>query len=278
MPAVNAASRASLSFSPASGSYDVGDVVSVNILVGSSDQPMNAVSGVVSFPPSKLEVISLSKTDSVLSIWLHEPSFSNSLGTITFEGVALNPGFQGSEGIVVTAYFKITAAGTIPLSFASPSVLANDGKGTPIPAKIGKATFSSKSASEKTPAPSEDNGSLSSRGMLFSFYGIGPTELILIFLAIFVLAGLLFWYLPRRPSTGGSRLKEEIREARQSLHKSSRSLQENVTEQIKLLEKIPQGERFNEEEQKVIKQLGKEVETLESFVEKEIDDIEKEVT
>ena len=82
---VNAASRASLSFSPASGSYEVGDVVSVNILVGSPDQPMNAVSGVVSFPPSKLEVISLSKTDSVLSIWLHEPSFSNSLGTITLK-------------------------------------------------------------------------------------------------------------------------------------------------------------------------------------------------
>lgn len=133
---------ANLYFSPASGSYNVGNTVSVNIYVSSSDQSINAVSGVVYFPADKLEILSLSKSGSISSLWVEEPSFSNVNGTFSFEGVVLNPGFTGSAGKVITANFKVKSAGQGVLGFSSGSVLANDGKGSNVLTDMSKASFS----------------------------------------------------------------------------------------------------------------------------------------
>lgn len=138
---------ATLYFSPNSGSYSVGQTFSVSILVSSTDQTMNAVSGSVSFPKELLQVTSLSKTSSVVSLWVQEPSFSNSDGTVNFEGIVLNPGFTGSSGKIITLNFKVRATGKAPLSFTTSSVLANDGKGTNILSTAGSANFVIGSAS-----------------------------------------------------------------------------------------------------------------------------------
>ena len=138
----SAAQAASLYFSPASGSYSVGSALPVNIYVSSADQSMNAVSGAISFPSDKLELVSLSKTSSIITLWVQEPSFSNTVGTANFEGIVLNPGFTGSSGKIITLNFKVKAAGSAPLSFSSGSVLANDGKGTNILANLGGSQFS----------------------------------------------------------------------------------------------------------------------------------------
>jgi hypothetical protein len=140
--AVSCVQAASLYFSPSSGSHAVGTTFSVNIYVSSVDQAMNAASGVISFPSDKLEVISLSKTGSIFTLWVQEPSFSNSAGTINFEGIVLNPGFTGSNGKVITITFRTKAAGNAPLTFSSGSALANDGKGTNILTGMGDANFS----------------------------------------------------------------------------------------------------------------------------------------
>ena len=103
---------------------------------------MNAASGAISFPPDKLEVISLSKTGSIFTLWVQEPLFSNSSGAVNFEGIALNPGFTGIGGKLITVNFKAKAAGAAVLNFSSGSVLANDGKGTNILANLGSAQFS----------------------------------------------------------------------------------------------------------------------------------------
>ena len=135
-------SAATLYFSPSSGEYTVGKTFSVSIYVSSADQAMNAASGVISFPSDKLEVTSLSKTGSIFNLWVQEPSFSNSAGTVNFEGIILNPGFTGSNGQVVTITFRTKAAGNTPLTFSSGSALANDGKGTNILTGIVDANFS----------------------------------------------------------------------------------------------------------------------------------------
>ena len=90
-------SAATLSFSTPAESYSVGSTFSVSVYAGSSDQAMNAASGVISFPWDKLEVVSLSKTGSIFSLWVQEPSFSNSAGTVSFEGIVLNPGYTGAS-------------------------------------------------------------------------------------------------------------------------------------------------------------------------------------
>lgn len=121
------AHAATLSLSSSSNSYVVGDTFTVGVYVGSTDESMNAASATVSFPTDALEVVSVSKTGSIFSFWTEEPSFSNSVGKVTFEGVVLNPGFTGSRGTLLIITFKAKKASQLSLKFSSGSVFANDG-------------------------------------------------------------------------------------------------------------------------------------------------------
>ena len=147
------AHAATLNFSPPSGIHSVGSVFSVNINVESSDQAMNAASGIVSFPWDKLEVVSISKQGSIFSLWPAEPSFSNSQGTVSFEGIVLNPGYIGASGKILTITFRARSAGQANTNFSSGSVLANDGTGTNILNGLRVAVFTLTNVEEASPAP-----------------------------------------------------------------------------------------------------------------------------
>ena len=135
-------SAATIYPSPSSGSYNVNQSFSVGIFISSADQAMNAVSGALSFPNDKLEVTSVSKDGSVVNLWVQEPTYSNSAGTVNFEGIVLNPGWTGSAGRVITVGFRAKGSGSAPVTFSSGSVLANDGSGTSILEGLGSARFS----------------------------------------------------------------------------------------------------------------------------------------
>lgn len=135
------AQAATLSFSPSSGSYEVGQTFSVGIYVASTDEAMNAVSGMLAFPADKLEILSLSKAGSIISLWVQEPLFVSGAGSANFEGIVLNPGFSGASGKIISLSFKVKAAGSANLNFATASVLANDGQGTNILTSLGTANF-----------------------------------------------------------------------------------------------------------------------------------------
>jgi len=116
---------------PAQSTHTVGQTFSVPIEVSTAqDAPLNAVSGILSFP-SNLQAVAVDKSG-IINFWVHDPTISNNAGTISFEGVALNPGFVGSHGVVFTVTFKVLAPGTAALSFPAASILANDGNGTEI--------------------------------------------------------------------------------------------------------------------------------------------------
>lgn len=119
-----------ISFSPSRPVVSPGDTVSVTLYVKSPSEAVNAVAGELSFPEDLLEMSSVSKSGSIFSLWVQEPSFSNSNGSANFEGVILNPGFTGSSGKLVTFIFRAKKIGTATISLASGSVLANDGSGT----------------------------------------------------------------------------------------------------------------------------------------------------
>ncbi len=123
---------ARLSLYPSSALVSPGQTVSVSVIIASSDKAVNAVSGLVNFPTNKLQVLSVSKANSALTLWVEEPSYSNVSGTISFQGVVPNPGFLGTRGTVLTIVFKTLAAGPADISFSQASVLANDGSGTDI--------------------------------------------------------------------------------------------------------------------------------------------------
>ncbi len=153
---VSPAFAATIRFSSGQG-YGIGDTVPVQVLVGTeSGNPLNAVSASVSFPTDKLQLQSISKAGSIVSYWVEEPTSSNALGTASFEGLVLNPGWSGASGQVVTLSFKAKATGSATISFSKASILANDGMGTNIlssatPLTISLATGAAAIESEPLP-------------------------------------------------------------------------------------------------------------------------------
>jgi hypothetical protein len=137
-----------LSISPASGSYSQGKTFSVKISVSSPTTAINAVSGTLAFPPDKLQVTSVSKAESILTLWVQGPSFSNPQGTVSFEGVVPNPGFTGSGGLVATVNFKVIGTGNAIIKFNNGSILANDGEGTNILKNLNTASYTLSTLSE----------------------------------------------------------------------------------------------------------------------------------
>lgn len=123
---------ATLNLSPVRGAVDVGSMLTETVVVSSSDQAINAVSGTISFPSDLLQVVSVSKTNSILTLWMQEPTFSNTDGTISFSGIVPNPGYMGTRGQIFTIQFRGKKAGTAAIEFSSPQVLANDGSGTDV--------------------------------------------------------------------------------------------------------------------------------------------------
>jgi hypothetical protein len=94
------------------------------------DQAMNAVSFRISYPEDLLKFVSLSKTGTIINLWVQEPKGGN--GEVFAEGIVLNPGFTGSRGKILNITFKALNSGKADLSFVSGAVLANDGLGTNI--------------------------------------------------------------------------------------------------------------------------------------------------
>lgn len=110
--------------------YSVGETIQAVINVSSTDAAVNAFSGTMTFPKDMLQATAVSKTGSVVSVWAEEPTFSNADGTVHFEGVAMNPGYSGSAGKIITVTFKVKTPGVAELVLTGGSVLANDGQGT----------------------------------------------------------------------------------------------------------------------------------------------------
>lgn len=132
---------AGLSLSPSSGTYAPGTTFTVAVYVDSEGQALNAVSGVITFPADTLSVVGVSKSQSIISLWVEEPGFSNTNGTVNFEGVALNPGYTGARGKVLDITFAVKATGAANLTFSNGSILANDGEGSELLTSRGSAQF-----------------------------------------------------------------------------------------------------------------------------------------
>ena len=73
----SATRAATLSLAPTNVTVPFGTSITETIIVSSANQALNAVSGTLSFPTEFLQVISVSKVSSVLSLWVVDPIFSN---------------------------------------------------------------------------------------------------------------------------------------------------------------------------------------------------------
>lgn len=122
---------ASLALSQSTGVYSSNSTFTVRVQVNTEGQSVNAAEGTISFNPKELSVVSVNRSGSIFSLWVAEPAFSNSAGTISFSG-GLPSGYSGKTGTIMNITFRAAGAGTARVNFKNGSVLANDGRGTNI--------------------------------------------------------------------------------------------------------------------------------------------------
>lgn len=123
-----------LLLAPTTGKFYIGDTVSIALLVNTLNQSVNAVEGKITFPSDKLEVISISKEGSIISLWAQEPVTSSN--SIAFSGGLPSPGFIGAAGKIITISFNVKSEGDAVIGIEDAQVLANDGFATNILSEI----------------------------------------------------------------------------------------------------------------------------------------------
>ena len=130
LPGEATAQSASFYLSPRTGNYGVGENFSVNAFVNTQGIAINAAQATIKFPPEKLEVINISKSASIFTLWFQEPIWSNLRGEISFGGGLPSPGYRGEAGRIITIFFKAKSEGEAKVIFEKEIITANDPWGT----------------------------------------------------------------------------------------------------------------------------------------------------
>jgi hypothetical protein len=126
------ASAATLSLTPGSGTYEVGSTFDVSIMLNTEGSSVNAVKASLFFSADSLQVTSPSTGQSIVTLWASPPTYSNSAGTILFEGGFQN-GTNVTSGLITKITFRVKSTGTAIIKLKDDSkVLLDDGKGTDV--------------------------------------------------------------------------------------------------------------------------------------------------
>ena len=137
---------ATLSLSPSTGVYTTGSTFTVRAVVNTQGKPVNAAEGTIKFNPSEVTVVSVDRSGSIFNLWVTEPTFSNSAGTISFSG-GMPSGYTGSAGTIFSITFRTTNASNARVNITNGSVLANDGMGTNVLSSMNGGTYTIGAAS-----------------------------------------------------------------------------------------------------------------------------------
>jgi len=123
---------ASLNVSPGQASVRAGDIVTVRLVANTQGVAINQGEGTLRFPTDMLDVVGTSKSGSIFTLWVEEPGYSNTSGTVHFDGGVPTPGYTGSAGTVLSITFHAKKAGTATLTLTDTALRANDGMGTDV--------------------------------------------------------------------------------------------------------------------------------------------------
>ena len=148
------ASAARVFFEPQPGTYKVGDSFTLSLVLDTEGQPINAVDVKV-VVPELLRIKNISKSGSIIQLWISEPSFSGK--TINLTG-GIPGGMTTSKGTIAKINFEATAVGEGNLAFTSDSsILLNDGQGTTLTLQaVGGPVFNVVPKPKETVSPASE--------------------------------------------------------------------------------------------------------------------------
>jgi hypothetical protein len=126
---------------PSTRAVSIGDLITARVSIDTKGVAINQGQADIAFPSNLLSVVSVSKSSSIFSFWVNDPTNSPANEPISFNAGLPTPGYSGSDGTVVTIVFQAKAAGTAKISLGNAAVRANDGLGTDVLEATGPATF-----------------------------------------------------------------------------------------------------------------------------------------
>ena len=139
-----------LRLSPDSGTYDVGESFTVDLVVD-SDDPMNTAGATLTFDSDVISVADVSDANSMFSMWPEDPDYSNAAGTVTFGGGMPGDEFSGTGGEIISITFNAEDEGDATVSFSDGEVIS---AGADITSNLQDATYTFQDdAPEPDPEP-----------------------------------------------------------------------------------------------------------------------------
>lgn len=144
VPSMIFAAPASIYFGSHAREIEEFERITLNVVVSASGEAINAVTGTISFPDGILRAIAVSKERTIMDLWTVEPTIQKN--KIIFEGVKLNPGFVGQDGVIFRVTFEGRKAGIANITVSEGAVLANDGLGSNVLVSLGQTSIRVKEA------------------------------------------------------------------------------------------------------------------------------------
>jgi len=156
------AHAAQIYLDPATGKYPPGVTFGVDVRLDNQNQCINAAEVDLSYPPALLQAVGASDGDSILTLWVKEPTIYANYGLISFVG-GLPGGYCGRvagdpslSNKLATIYFRFPTSSTpiasstflqnVTISFVSSTqAVVNDGLGTLASLKTSGATYTPQS-------------------------------------------------------------------------------------------------------------------------------------
>ncbi len=126
------ADAATLTINSNAQTLSVGETTTLSVILNTEGVAINNAEAFITVPVDMFDIVSVSNRNSVFSLWVEEPSFSNSTGVITLNGGVPTPGFNGSQGNVISIVVRAQKEGEATIAFSNAAVRANDGFGTDV--------------------------------------------------------------------------------------------------------------------------------------------------
>jgi hypothetical protein len=124
------AAAATLSLKSDFSALRVGDVFVVDLIIDTEKQTLNAAEVEVIFPNDIFEYVNSNEGDSVVSLWVEEPSYQEP-NLVTFSGITPG-GFAGEETELMSFTFRAKGIGQGNIEINQASALLHDGLGTSV--------------------------------------------------------------------------------------------------------------------------------------------------
>lgn len=123
------AEAATFYISKPEGSLNVGNIFSVSFYLNTEGESINAIEANLTFPADKLQLVSPTSGQSVISFWTKQPEYDNHYGKISFEG-GIPSGIESKSALISVLTFRVRSVGTASIGFGEGNkALRADGTG-----------------------------------------------------------------------------------------------------------------------------------------------------